>query len=64
MGGFFVGATETSPTFVMVASPQMTSTLFFLSRKPTPPFNCCDTPRERLTTAAGSALTLPSIFSP
>ena len=42
----------------MVASPQITLTLFFFSRKPTPVFIRPATPRERLMTAAGSNETL------
>ena len=30
--------------------PQITSTLFFFIRKPTPPLSCFDTARERATT--------------
>jgi len=47
-----------------LASPQITSILFFFIRKPTPPLRRADTPRERSTTALTSALTLPSIFKP
>ena len=47
-----------------LASPQMTSTLFFFIRKPTPPFMRCAMPRERSTTALTSALIVPSIFRP
>ena len=34
--------TTTSPGLASFASPQITSTLFFLSRKPTPPLSCAD----------------------
>ncbi len=56
--------TMTSPGLVMPASPQMTSTLFFFIRKPTPPLSCAETPRERLTTAAMSKPACPAIVSP
>ena len=36
------------------ASPQITETLFFFIRKPTPSLSRFDTARERFTTAAGS----------
>jgi hypothetical protein len=36
------------------ASPQMTVTLFFFIRKPTPSLSRFETPRERCTTAFGS----------
>jgi hypothetical protein len=39
---------------VMVASPQITSTLFFFNSMPTPPLSRVETPRERLTMAAVS----------
>ena len=58
MGGpatdFVEAFTITSPGLVIVASPQMTSTLFFFSKKPTPPFNWLETPRDLLTISAMS----------
>ena len=42
------------------ASPQITLTLFFFIRKPTPSLSRFDTARERLTTAAGSYVTVPA----
>jgi hypothetical protein len=42
------------PGASMVASPQITVTLFFFIRKPTPSLRRFDTARERFTTAAGS----------
>ena len=46
------------PGASMRASPQITVTLFFFIRKPTPSLSRFDTPRERFTTAAGSNDTL------
>src|SRR5580704_17120288 len=51
--------TLTSPGLVIVASPQITSTLFFLRRKPTPAASWADTPRERFTTAVTSGVMVP-----
>ncbi len=42
------------PGASMVASPQITETLFFFIRKPTPSFSRFDTPRERFTMASAS----------
>ena len=42
------------PGASIIASPQITVTLFFFIRKPTPSLSRFDTPRERFTTAAGS----------
>ena len=50
--------TVTLPGASIVASPQITATLFFFIRKVTPVFMRPATPRERLITAAGSKLTL------
>ena len=50
----FDAFTVTLPGASIVASPQMIEILFFFIRKPTPSFSRFDTPRERLTTAAGS----------
>ena len=63
MGGrpsadFVAALTLISPALVIVACPQMTSTLFFLSRKPTPFDNWVETPRERATTLPISKLGL------
>ncbi len=46
------------PGASIAASPQITETLFFFIRKVTPAFIRPATPRERLTTAAGSNVTL------
>ena len=45
--------TVSLPGASILASPQITLTLFFFSRKPTPVFIRPATPRERLMTAAG-----------
>ena len=45
------------PGASITASPQITGTLFFFIRKPTPLFIRPATARERLITAAGSKLT-------
>ena len=50
---FFDAAATTSPGFVIVASPQITSTLFFLSKKPTPAFNCAETVARALHDGGG-----------
>ena len=42
------------PGASIAASPQITVTLFFFIRKPTPSLRRFDTPRERFTTASGS----------
>jgi hypothetical protein len=55
--------TESLPGASIVASPQMTDTLFFFIRKPTPSLSRFDTARERLTIAPASKPTL-SAFSP
>ena len=44
----------------MAASPQITATLFFFIRKPTPSLSRFDTARERFTTADGSYFTSPA----
>ena len=49
------------PGASIVASPQITDTLFFFIRKPTPLFMRPATPRERLITAAGSNDTLSAV---
>ena len=54
IGGFFGSLTTTSPGFEMLASPQITSILFFFISMPTPPLRRPDTPRERCTMAAAS----------
>jgi len=48
------GFTVTLPGASIAASPQMTDTLFFFIRKPTPSLSRFDTARERLTIAAAS----------
>ena len=50
--------TTISLALVSLASPQMTSTLFFFIRKPTPPFMRCAMPRERSTIALRSGADL------
>ncbi len=57
-------ATTISPGLVSFASPQITSTLFFFIRKPTPPFMRPAMPRERSTMAFRSGVILPSSFRP
>jgi hypothetical protein len=49
---------------VSLPSPQITSTLFFFIRKPTPAFMRCAMPRERSTIAFRSGVALPSILTP
>jgi hypothetical protein len=46
--------TVTLPGASIAASPQITCTLFFFMRKPTPVESRCATLRERSTTALGS----------
>jgi hypothetical protein len=50
--------TVSFPGASIVASPQITATLFLRIRKPTPSFSRLETPRERCTTAFGSNDTL------
>ena len=61
---FVAGLTVTLPGASIAASPQITSILFFFIRKPTPAESRAETSRERLTMAAASYPTLPSIVSP
>ena len=61
---FSAAFTMTFPGAAIVASPQITSILFFFMRKPTPVERRVDTSRERLTMAAASKPTLPSTVSP
>jgi PmbA protein len=62
--GFFISDTMTSPALAMLASPQMTSILFFFIRKATPALSWPETPRERLTIAAASNPIAPSTLRP
>jgi hypothetical protein len=48
------GFTVTLPGASMNASPQITETLFFFIKKPTPSLRRFDTARERLTMALAS----------
>ena len=54
VGGFVGAATMTSPPLPSFASPQITWTLFFLRRPPTPILRRPETARERCTTAFAS----------
>ena len=56
--GVLLAFTVILPGASMVASPQITGTLFFFMRNATPVPMRPATPRERFTTAAGSKLTL------
>jgi hypothetical protein len=61
MGFFFGLETCNSPGFVIFASPQITSTLFFLSSPPTPVVSRPATARERFTMAASSYPTFSAL---
>jgi hypothetical protein len=64
IAGFLVGLTTMVPALVSLASPQITSTLFFFIRNWTPLFILTAMPRERFTTASRSALNEPSRVRP
>jgi len=64
IGFFEVLPTTISPGLVILASPQITSTLFFFIRKPTPLFMRWAMPRERSTIPLMSGVIVPSSLRP
>jgi hypothetical protein len=56
-----LGDTTTSPALAIFASPQMTSTLFFFIRKPTPPLRCAEHAARALATTAFRSASKPTL---